>query len=163
MTNANPYQAQEIMTASPVRLVVKLYEHAIMSLRHAIRAIEDNDINARWKANKKAMDIIEHLCQTLNLEKGGEIAENLERLYRFMLRHLLEVDLQNNPTAAKEVIDLLEPLYRSWSQLDRDLVAKASAATPHAETETVATDFLVSPPDVQPMPPHRSGRTIASA
>ncbi len=138
--NANPYEAREILTASPTRLVVKLYEQAIASLRQAVKAIENNDVNRRWRANKRAMDVIEYLCQTLNMEKGGEISANLERLYHFMLRRLLDVDLRNDPQPAKEVIGLLEPLYQSWSQLDQELMAKASAAKPRSEAKATSPD-----------------------
>ncbi len=115
---ANTYREHEIKTASPARLVAMLYEGAITALRQAIQAIEAGEIERRWSANSRAGDIIEHLLLTLDLERGGEIAADLERLYKFMMRQLVNVDVHNDPAPARAVIALLEPLHRSWCQLD---------------------------------------------
>lgn len=113
------YQTQAIMTASPAQLVAMLYDRAIACLKEAINAIEAGEIEARWKANAKAIDIISHLAMTLDLEKGGQIAANLEQLYRFMIAQLVNVDVRNDPKPARDVIKLLEPLRESWHQLAR--------------------------------------------
>ena len=123
----NPYAAQAILTASPSTLVVKLYEAAIHQLRKTVRAIEAKDVKARYASNRQAYDIIEHLLLTLNFEKGGQIAENLSQLYRFMLRRLIDVDVKNDAKAAEDVIALLEPLYQSWRKLDEQLSSRAPA------------------------------------
>lgn len=113
-TATEKYQTQQIMTASPAQLVAMLFEKAIHCLNEAIRAIEAGDIQARWKANSRAMEIINHLLTTLDMDKGGDIAKNLDQIYRFMLARLPEVDMNNNPAPARDVIGLLEPLRRSW-------------------------------------------------
>ncbi len=111
------YLAQQIMSASPAKLVAMLYERAIKLLHDAVGAIEAGDIERRWMANSKATEIIGELWQALDLEAGGEIAENLNRLYGFMMMRLTMVDTENNAQAAREVIGLLEPLRRSWHEL----------------------------------------------
>jgi flagellar protein FliS len=117
------------MTASPAKLVAMLYDKAILSLRETIHAIEKGDIQARFNANKRAGDIITHLWTTLDIERGGEIAANLSRLYSFMLSRLTFVDVRNDPEPAREVIALLEPLRESWNQIARgDKPAATSAA-----------------------------------
>ena len=139
------YRDQNILTASPARLVAMLYEAAITALRRAIKAIEAGDVKARWRANKRAVEIIEHLLVTLDTDKGGSIAGDLERLYPFMIRHLINVDLRNDPAPAHEVIGLLEPLLESWRRLDRQAPAGATpaAAVPERDAppaETTAYD-----------------------
>lgn len=111
------YQTQQIMTASPAMLVFMLFDKAISSLNAAVRAIAANDVQERWRANNRAMEIISHLQMTLNMELGGEVAENLDRLYGFMLNRLPRVDMKNDPKPAEEVIELLEPLRESWREL----------------------------------------------
>lgn len=111
------YQTQQIMTASPAMLVFLLYDKAVNCLKEAVRAIETGDIEARWKANGRAMEIIEHLRVTLNMDAGGEIAENLDQLYGALLRELPKVDLKNDAAPAKKAIKLLEPLRDSWRAL----------------------------------------------
>jgi flagellar protein FliS len=111
------YGTQKVMTASPVELVALLYDKAIVSLREAASAIEAGDVNARWKANNKATEIVTHLANTLDHDQGGEVAQNLEKLYRFILDRLFEVDMKNDAQAALDVIGLLEPLRDSWRAL----------------------------------------------
>jgi flagellar protein FliS len=139
--SARTYQTQQVMTASPAKLVAMLYDKAILSLREAIHAIEKGDIQTRFNANKRAGDIITHLWTTLDTERGGEIAANLSRLYSFMLGRLTFVDVRNDPEPAREVITLLEPLRDSWTQLAHG--ATAAAPSP-AKGAAVAGGFSVS-------------------
>lgn len=132
---ANTYQIQQVMTSSPMMLVALLYDRAIQSLREAMQAIEAGDVQARWKANHRAFEIIQHLQMTLDLTRGGQIAENLDRLYGFILRRLPQVDMKNDPTPAEEAIKLLEPLRDSWRQ---GAMKGGAAGAASAETESAA-------------------------
>ena len=116
-TASQHYLTQEVMTSSPEKLVFMLYDKTMTSLKEAIKAIEDGNIEKRCLSNTKAMQIISHLWQTLDMEKGGEIAANLDRLYTYMLSRLPEVDFKNDPQPALDVIKLLEPLHSSWKEL----------------------------------------------
>ena len=139
---SNTYREQQILTASPARLVAMLYGKAIICLQQAIKAIENGDIQARFNANARAVEIIEHLSMTLDTDQGGQIAADLDRLYPFMIRHLIDVDVKNDPEPAREVIALLEPLRDSWRALDRRMaqgnVTKQASASP--APPTVAAD-----------------------
>jgi flagellar secretion chaperone FliS len=129
MTNrsAERYRNQEILTATPCQLVVKLYDKAIASLAQAEEAIGRRDIKARHAANIRTLEIVSHLTNTLDLERGGEIARNLSRLYGFMCMRMLDIDLNNDAQAARDVIGLLQPLRTSWSELDLKLAASRLA------------------------------------
>ncbi len=113
------YGPEQVMAADPVTLVAMLYDKAVLSLKAAVQAIHKDEIEVRWKNSHRAQEIINHLFTTVDLEKGGEIASNLEALYAYMLQRLLDVDVKNDPRAAEEVIELLEPLRASWSELAR--------------------------------------------
>lgn len=143
------YQTQQIMTASPAMLVFMLFEKAISCLKEAIKAIEDNDIETRWRTNGRAMEIISHLQMTLDMEKGGEIAANLDRLYRYMLTRLPKVDFRNDAAAAREVIGLLEPLHESWRELAKQ------GEQPLKEASRIAAELArktpANPPAAQPV------------
>ena len=125
---------QEILTASPARLVAMLYDKAVTCLHDTVAAIEAGDIERRYKSSTRAIEIITHLALTLDMERGGQIAQNLEQLYRFMLKHLLDVNVRNDAKPARDVIKLLEPLRASW----HELAAKggAAAARPAAGAKT---------------------------
>lgn len=125
------YAQQQVYTASPAKLVLMCYEHAISALNDAIRAIEENNVEKRWKANTKATEIITHLWSTLDMEGGGKIAENLDQLYNLMLSKLPEVDFKNSSDTARDIIKLLEPLRDAWRDLAKNYsehdLAKARA------------------------------------
>ena len=132
------YMTQQLMSASPTKLVAMLYDRAISLLTDAIGGIEAGDTERRWRANQKATEVICHLWETLDMERGGEVAVNLNQLYGFMLKRLLVVDIENNAAAAREVIRLLEPLRRSWHDMAKAEAAKtapsADAAMPTSIT-----------------------------
>jgi flagellar protein FliS len=131
-SKVNSYRDQEILTASPARLVAMLYDKAVSCLHDTIAAIEAGDIERRYKSSTRATEIITHLAVTLDMERGGQIAKNLEQLYRFMLTHLLDVNIRNDAKAAADVIGLLEPLRASWHQLAAKGVAGVAAGRPAA-------------------------------
>jgi len=138
------YQAQQARGIGKVRQVALLYDRLIASLRESIQAIEDNQIEKRHNANRRSQEIILALYGGLDMEVGGEIARNLERLYVFSLRRLPQVDMKNDPTPAREVIQVLEPLRDSWHELarreaagtlqDAELDAEGNPVLPVAET-----------------------------
>lgn len=111
------YLMQQLMSASPARLVAMLYDRAISLLSEVVEAIGQNDIERRWRANRKATEVICHLWETLDMERGGDVAVNLNQIYGFMLKRLLAVDVDNSAEAAREVIRLLQPLRKSWHEM----------------------------------------------
>ena len=141
------YQNQKIMTASPAMLVFMLYEKAIGCLKEAIKSIESGEIELRWKANKKAMEIIEHMQITLNIEAGREIAANLDAIYGYLLRELPKVDLNNDPAPAREGIELLEPLCESWRQIADQGAAATHQAAQEAGNQAAASTVTSTPED----------------
>ncbi len=112
-------QSEQVMTSDPAALVAMLYDRAISYLKMAVQAIHSQKIEIRWKNNRRAQEIIKDLFTMLDMDKGGEIASNLEALYTYMLLRLPDVDINNDARAAEEVIELLEPLRASWRELAR--------------------------------------------
>ncbi len=118
------YRLQRILTASPAMRVAMLYDEVTRCLNEAVRAVERQDIKGRWAANNRAQMIIEYLRGTLNMEQGGEIAANLDRIYGYILGTLHLVDVNNDATPARDAIRLLEPLRGSWTTLARQPAAE---------------------------------------
>jgi len=114
---AHIYRNQQVNTASPAKMVFMLYEKTLSCLQEALRAIDARDIQSRCNANCRALDLIAHLSNTLDMDQGGEIATNLERLYTHCMLRLMDVDRHNDPQAALDVIQLLTPLRDSWATL----------------------------------------------
>lgn len=104
-----------IESASPHKLILMLYDGALLALRTASVAMESKDIPGKGKAISKAIDIITNgLKVSLDLNAGGELAERLDALYEYMSDRLLYANLHNNQAALDEVAGLLASLREAW-------------------------------------------------
>jgi flagellar protein FliS len=102
-----------VETKSPLELVVMLYDGALRFVTDARDAIARQDVHARTEATRRALDIIVELQNTLNLEQGGDIARELDRLYSYMSTRLLDVT-RGEQAAADELVTLLTTLREGW-------------------------------------------------
>ncbi len=141
--NVSTYLTQQVMTASPAKLVSMLYDKLLISLKEVIAAIEKGEIEARWKANARATEIIAHMWSTLDQENGGEIAKSLDGMFSFILTRLPDVDMRNDPEPAREAIGLLEPIAESWRVLARGASEQPSAPPAAANAETPAVPIAM--------------------
>jgi len=114
MDGLSAYREHAVVTQSPGRLIVMLYEGAIRFLQQAITAMENKDFEQKAKLFARAMDIINELDFALNMEEGGEIAMNLHKLYGFMRRHLTDASIKMDTQRVRDVIACLEDLNEGW-------------------------------------------------
>ncbi|MCX7913855.1 MAG: flagellar export chaperone FliS [Thermodesulfovibrionales bacterium] len=104
-------------SATPLDLVIMLYDGAIDNLQKSIHSIKGKDIGRKIDSLAKARAIIEELLSSLNKEIGGEIADNLEALYLFMLIELTKANANNDIKKIELVKDLLIELRSAWRAL----------------------------------------------
>jgi flagellar protein FliS len=104
------YQAVQTLTADPATLMLQLFDGAMRFLRRAIKARERGDRAQFAQLESRAHAIIGELAGSLNHEVGGAVAENLARLYEFMLHHLTEGLVAGSPAHLERVIGLLQTL-----------------------------------------------------
>jgi len=113
------YQVNQVETADPKELVIMLYEGAIRFLEEASANIEKFEkydlVNAKIL---KAQDIITELMVSLDMEKGGEIADNLLSIYVYMKKELLDANMKKEKAPIDHVISMLKNLKSAWEQLD---------------------------------------------
>ena len=114
MNGFNAYQETAVLTQNKGRMIVMLYDGAIKFLKQAIRDLEAKDYIAKGRDISKAQNIILELNTVLDMEAGGEIAQNLRSLYNFMNKHLNQANTQSDARMIREVINLLEELNQSW-------------------------------------------------
>ena len=117
MDATNAYKENTVITQSPGRLIVLLYEGAIKFCHQAINALDAEDFESKGIYVNKAIDIIDELNVTLDTDVGGEVAVSLRSLYNFMIRHLYEAHTKNNSEKIREVIRLLEDLNEGWKAI----------------------------------------------
>ena len=115
-----------VESASPHRLTQMLMEGALDRIAAAKGNMERGNIQAKGDQIGSAMSILEGLRSSLDMEKGGEIAHNLDDLYIYMERRLLESHKTNDLTILDEVSDLLKQIKGAW-----DAIADQPAAKQH--------------------------------
>ncbi|WP_032115327.1 flagellar export chaperone FliS [Candidatus Arsenophonus nilaparvatae] len=109
----------QVLNASPYQLVKILFDGALSALKRAVIYIEQNNIQQKSRAISKAIAIInEGLNSGVDLEHGGEIAENISLLYDYMIRQLLYANLYNDVDRIQQVIKLLTDSADTWAQLN---------------------------------------------
>lgn len=100
--------------ASPVQVVQVMLDAVVSRVAEATGHIERGEVAAKGEKIGKALAIIEALMLGLDKERGGELAQNLERLYDYASRTLLKANLENRTDLLKEVVSLLREIKLGW-------------------------------------------------
>lgn len=109
------YREMEILSASPERLVVLLFDHLVVQLHRVRNAIDANDVTLRTVSLSKARGIVSELLSTLDFDKGGNIARDLGSLYRFLLGEMAEVGTQRNARHVERLTQIAESLREGFA------------------------------------------------
>ena len=117
---SNPYEAQieqQVLSADPIELVALVLEHLIRSIADARRQLASGDRAARAKSISKALGLLAELSQTLDDERGGEVAHNLRRIYGFVANCLVQAQSRQLERPLKDAMQALAPLCDAWKTL----------------------------------------------
>ena len=137
------YQKNQIETASQEQILIMLYNGAIQFLNIAKKAMEEKDISAIHNNIISAQKIITEFQTTLDMENGGEIAQNLYGLYDYLHKRLVEANIHKNMEALEEVLKHLKDLRDTWLEAIQ-IANKERAQKDEAEdTETETHDWSV--------------------
>ena len=118
-----------VAAASPHKLIVMLYDGVMVALLSAINGMKGGSANiaAKGASISKAITIIDNgLRAALDKKAGGEIAENLDALYDYMSRRLLQANIKNDIAIVEEVHGLMADLREAWVAIGE----KSEQATP---------------------------------
>lgn len=118
------YRETAVAGASPVRLVILLYQQAIEDLRRALQAVERRDIESRTREIDHALQVIGHLRATLDQERGGIVAHNLDRFYAQVIRGLMEAQCQQSAAALEQQITNLMLVCDAWCDLEHTVTSR---------------------------------------
>ncbi|GJM04250.1 MAG: B-type flagellar protein FliS [marine bacterium B5-7] len=106
-----------IESASPHRLIQMLLEGALGKLAQAKGHMKLSDVAKKGEDVSMAISIIGGLRDSLDHEKGGEIAINLDSLYEYMTYRLMEANLKNDVAMLDEVYGLLMEIKSAWDAI----------------------------------------------
>lgn len=122
--NANPwlsYRQVATKTATPGQLVLMLFDGALRFLDKALVGFDlDDPLDSNLAINNnilKAQEILRELNMSLNVEKGGEFAATMRRLYNYYDLQLSQSNLQKDPAGVELVIRLLSVIRGAWAEM----------------------------------------------
>lgn len=114
------YESQKVLTATPMELILMLYDGGIRSLNQALATFELAD-PIEWRNQLhshllQAQSYITELTCSLDVERGGEMAMQIERLYGFMIQHLVDANTSGQKGPVLAVKEMLGELRDGWAQ-----------------------------------------------
>ena len=118
---AESYGSVQVMTgvatADNVQLVQMLFDGLLESLNVTKGHILNRSIEEKSKSISRASRIVVGLQGSLDFQRGGELAQNLNDLYAYVLRRLIHVNAQNDLEALEEVYSLMKDVSDAWQTL----------------------------------------------
>ena len=114
MEGMSQYDKIQVSTVDQGTLIIMAYEGAINFIKMAKEKLANNDYAGKSINISNAVAIINELNTRLNMEKGGETAKNLNKLYTFLSIHLTTANLKKDAHKLDESINIMENLLRGW-------------------------------------------------
>jgi len=113
------YRQTTVRTASQGKLIVMLYDEAVRQLDSAQKLLQDKSKKLDQVHNSlvKTQDILTELMVGLDLEKGGELAQNLMNIYIYLADQVKEANLKKDPVPLNQVKVFLQDLRSAWAQI----------------------------------------------
>jgi flagellar secretion chaperone FliS len=136
------YREAAVRGASPVRLVICLYEQAIEDLRRAVIALENGAIELRTREINHAILVIAQLQATLDMERGEEVAKNLARFYGLVRMGLTEAHAKQSAHLLEQQISQLVTIHGAWLEVER------ATANPNPPASELPSNSPVLSPSV---------------
>ncbi len=122
------YETVDTLGKSQVELIIKVYDGAIAAYRAAADCYRKEEYQTGYEHLEKAKKFVVHLYTTLDNEQGGEIADNLSKLYSFIVNQTNVVEATKDLSDIDDIINVLTNLRAGWSELKQQEVKTAPAA-----------------------------------
>ena len=112
----NKYNQLNLEIENPAKLILMLYEGALRFANFAKKSIKENDIEKKVKYINKTIDIFAELINSLDFEKGGQIAYYLNGLYAYQIELLTKANAENKTEYIDQVIHVIKELIEAWKE-----------------------------------------------
>lgn len=119
MTN-NPYAAykqQSVMTMTPGQMLIAVFDELIKQINIAILSFEKNDYSEINRSLLKSQRILTELRSTLNFDY--EISKNLNDIYNFLNRAIMNANIKKDPSELKDVLEIVQGLRDAFFEADK--------------------------------------------
>ncbi|HMM37798.1 MAG TPA: flagellar export chaperone FliS [Desulfovibrio sp.] len=147
---AKAYLATQVTTTTQGDLLLMLYDAAIKFLKQAKVKIAERNYAEKGILISRALDIISELAESLNKEKGGDVAKNLNNLYFFCSTRLLKANLKMDAALIDEVVGILSGIRSAFAQIIPGYEGRPPSALHGASP--LADESIATPKPAHPMP-----------
>lgn len=111
----------QTMYASPHQLMLMLFDGALEAMSLTIAAIQNKNFELRSKQNTRSITIINGMRECLDMDAGGELAENLYSLYEYMAQELFRASFKNDAETVRNIQTMLKDIRGSWEKIPIDM------------------------------------------
>lgn len=147
---SNPYNAYkntQIKTASREQILLMLYDGAIRFMKQGKKALKQENHELAHDKLLKSQDIITELMASLDMDIGGEIAEDLYSLYDFILHNLVQANVEKNAKRVDQAMDVMSDLNEAWDTIINEQgMTYEKAKQQHQQTSKNTLQNQGSPP-----------------
>jgi len=117
-----------IDNADPHRLVQMLLDAWAGRLSTARGCMERGETARKAQLLHSCVTLVAELRGSLNLARGGDLAQNLDSLYDYMTRRLLQANVQSDVAIVIEVSGLLNEIRGAWVAIGPEVRKTAQPA-----------------------------------
>lgn len=140
---ATAYRQHSVGSATPIGLVILLYEAALASLYRAREALQEKNVEKRTRELNHVLEVIGELHGSLNVEEGGKVARRLSRYYEIARNKIMEASLAESDEILEGLTRQFTSLRDTWKQVEQSATAGAtvlpSSPSPAPAKETQET------------------------
>lgn len=118
---AHEYQKSAVQGASPLQLIVLMYDGALRFMEAGRHAMVKRDLERQNTNLQKAQRVVLELMACLDMTQGGDVSKNLFALYSYVVDELVKANIEDDLAAADRAIKVMSDLRESWSELQKSL------------------------------------------
>ncbi len=114
----NRYNHVAVETADQKELILICYDEAIRALQQGVECYLQKEFEEKARLLIRAQNLITELMVCLNMEAGGQIAQNLRALYGFFIKSIINADLKGDMRLVDQIVEMLSELRSAWAEID---------------------------------------------
>jgi flagellar protein FliS len=141
------YQQSSVRGATPVGLIIALYDTILRDFRRALDALDSSNVEARVFELNHALTVIAHLKNVLDHDKGGDAASQFSRFYEVTRAMIVDVNLKSSRESLLQLTELYTGLRQAWLQADRNLSVRSAGPS---VAPASAPSKIANPPSPAP-------------
>jgi flagellar secretion chaperone FliS len=127
------YLEERVLSADPIELVRLLYQATIAAVRKARGHLAAGEIAERSRAISHAYRLLTELSTSLDHQRGGDVSRRLAQMYSYIMRRLIEANVQQKDEPLAEILGLLTTLAEGWEGVQPATQAQMPQSNPWAQ------------------------------